>query len=172
MTSNIFYSKGLPKFDNKLVLKSFIILFILVIPFNIIHETNHNLICLIEGKTSQMNITLFGASLQCFGNVEHKTIFRISGGLLASIIAIMPFLIIKKTLKKYPFISVTLLSMAISQFSNGIIEGFFNEDYIHNGISIYLIYIIQYASFIYFIYYFTNKTNQNNIVKSNYKDGK
>lgn len=159
MTSNIFYSKNLTKlFDNKLVLKSFLVLFILVIPFTIIHELGHAIPCYFEGKEFKMNIGIVGSSLQCIGNVEHKTIFRASGGLIAFLVSIIPYVVLRKTIERYPFISIVLLSMAIAQLTNMGLETILYNDYISNGlISMITISALQYGSFIYFVFHFSKK---------------
>jgi len=159
LTTNIFYSNNLTgKFNNKLVLKSFIILFILVIPFNLIHETGHALPCYFEGKEFKMNVGIFGSSLNCLGDVENKTLFRASGGLLAFLVSMSPYIILRKTIDKYPFISIVLLSMAVGQLVNMAIETILYNDYITNGfLSMIIISAVQYGSFIYFVYHFSKK---------------
>ena len=159
MTSNIFYSKNLTKlFDNKLVLKSFLVLFILVIPFTIIHELGHAIPCYFEGKEFKMNIGILGSSLECEGNVIHMTLFRASGGLLAFLVSIIPYLVLRKTIDRYPFISIVLLSMAIAQLANMGLETMLYSNYISNGlISMVTINAVQYGSFIYFVLHFNKK---------------
>lgn len=159
MTTNIFYSKNLTKkFDNKLVFKSFLLLFILVIPFQIIHETGHAIPCYFEGKEFKMNISILGSSLNCLGDVENKSLFRASGGLLALLVSFIPYVILRKQLTNYPFISIVLLSMALAQLANMGIETILYNDYISNGlVSMISISTVQYGSFIYFVYHFSKK---------------
>jgi len=145
-------------FDLKLVTKAFIILFIVSIPFSYVHELGHQITCGLEGHNSKMNITLFGSSLQCLGDVENKTAFRMAGGLLALIVSLVPYIIFRNTIDKYPFISIVLLSMTIGQASNMVIETVMYDDYISNGmISMIGINLIQFISFIYFAYSFSKK---------------
>lgn len=102
-----------------------------------------------------------GSSLQCFGDVENKTLFRISGGLVAFLVSIIPYLVFRKTIDKYPFISVVLISMAIAQLANMGLETLLYNDYISNGlVSMITINAVQYGSFIGLIYHFTKKLNQ------------
>lgn len=159
MTYTLFSNKKTTgKFDNKLVMKSFFILLVLAIPFNIIHEVGHAIPCYTEGKEFKMNIGLLGSSLNCLGDVDNKTIFRASGGLLAFVVALIPYVILRKTIDRYPFVSIVLLSMAVSQLGNMILETMLYDNYITNGfVSMITINVIQFGSFTYFVYYFTKK---------------
>jgi hypothetical protein len=145
-------------FDLKLVTKAFILLFIVSIPFSYVHEIGHAIPCVIEGKDFTMNITLFGSSLQCLGDVDNKPLFRMAGGLLALIVSLVPYIVFRKTIDRYPYISIVLLSMTIGQASNMVIETAMYDNYISNGIlSMISINLIQFIAFIYLAYRFSKK---------------
>lgn len=152
--------KALQKdFDLNLVMKAFLVMALVVIPFSFIHEVGHAIPCYVEGKEFKMNIGLLGSSLTCIGDVDNKTVFRASGGLLASVTALIPYLVFRKTIDEHhPYISVVLLSMVVGQFTNMIFEIFHYIDYIDHGlISVYSIYMVQSISFIYFAHRFSKK---------------
>lgn len=141
---------------------------ILIIPFGIIHELGHGIICASEGIEFTTHISPFGSSIICHGDVANKDLFHVMGGLLASVVAITPYLFAKKHLEKLPYLSIVLLSLAVGHAVNAVIETAFFDSYIDNNIvTVFSINMVSMIAFIYFAYYYsktTLKQKQDNLI--------
>lgn len=109
--------------------KLVIILLIVTIPMNLVHESGHAIICKLEG----FDYTMYLSSLVCNGNVSNKLLFNSFGGMLAGIISLTPFLF-WRYIKDKPYIIISSFAILSGQIPNMIIEGFFKTWYMSNPI--------------------------------------
>jgi len=112
--------------DKKVMKRSVIILIALIIPFNAIHEIGHLIPCLYSGGQGSFTIGIIAAQASC-SILEGSLVFAFSGGLLATLVALVPLTI--KRIVKYPSITIVLGSLAIGNFMVAILETFAREWY-------------------------------------------
>ena len=143
-----------PKIDFKIVRNATILLILLVIPLNFVHELGHGLICELEGNQSQISIGLPNSSLLCFGGISNNFLFYVSGGLFAMGISLLPFCKIS-WIRNHPWIMITSLSLALGHGVNSIIEVTITSWYLQNEITSQIILnFISFSSYIVFLIIF------------------
>ena len=101
----------------------------MVMPFTILHELGHGLICHLEDNSFEIDIQLFGpSSMVCYGHVTNIAVFHFAGGAFAATIAGIGGIVTRPK-----FLKIALFSIAIGHLLNAGIEMLFNETYINNG---------------------------------------
>ena len=111
---------------NKTVVLALFFLIISVIPFTIIHEIGHSLVCLADGHEFHIDIQIFtSSSMICKGEISHEPLFNAAGGVLATVVAIVVFVFLKRG-----FIVIPMASIAISHMLNAIVEAGFYKSYV------------------------------------------
>ncbi len=113
--------------DSNIFAKSTILMILLVIPFNVVHETGHAIVCSAEGKEFEMNILVDGSRLFCIGTMENQFLFYLFGGLFAGIIAFIPLL---SKLRNYKWIVIPCMSFGVGHIINAVIESVFTKWYL------------------------------------------
>ena len=123
----------MPKMNRKIVGISIVIFFVSIIPLSYVHELGHSYICMMEGYTFDIELSLDGGRMVCHGEVENQILFRAAGGILAGTAAIIP-LSFFRTNKRYPIIAIGLLPLALGHFLNAVIETVFYETYMQDSV--------------------------------------
>ena len=77
--------------DRKIISISILIFFVCIIPLSYVHELGHSLICVMEGYDFEIGLGIDGGRMICHGEVKNQILFRMTGGILAGFIAIIPF---------------------------------------------------------------------------------
>jgi hypothetical protein len=145
-------------FDQSLITKAIVFMFIMIIPFGFIHESGHALVCLAESIEFDMHISGFGSSIVCNGDVQNKDLFHLMGGLLAFVVAITPYFVAKKHIEKIPFIAIVLLSLAVGHLVNAVVETVIFDSYIVNNVAVtFSINMVSMIAFIYFAWHYSKK---------------
>jgi len=112
---------------NSTVLKrSTILLVVLILPFNAVHEIGHLIPCIASGGEGTFIVGIIASQATC-SFLSNSMVFFFAGGLLATLVAILPLSI--KRIAKYPSIRIVLLSMAIGHFMTALLETFAKEFY-------------------------------------------
>ncbi len=114
------------KIDYKTFKYSVIILIILIVPFNVIHEVGHLIPCVLSGGDGNISIGITSSQATCHGALSNSLVFAFAGGLLATLAGILP-LTIKKLSR--PYLVIPLGSLAIGHFIVAIIETFARDWY-------------------------------------------
>lgn len=131
-------SGGTPTFNWRIVSLS-VILWIALMPlFSIVHEHGHAFICAYNNMPYNMQIGILnGASVSCTGSFNDPTEFRLAGGFLASGIALLSAIFVRKliTKTKHSYTYIPLFVIGIVQFGQMIMEGFFNHFYLTSNIA-------------------------------------
>jgi len=113
------------------VIKAVIFLGLIYLPVGYIHETGHAMACNFGGGMSTIDFSFSQESTICAGPINNHFVYLLSGGLLAAFVLSLP-LIFWKVLPN--FIKIVLLTFAIGQGINAIVESFFYSSYINaNG---------------------------------------
>ena len=119
--------------NRKIVGISILIFFVCIIPLSYVHELGHSYICMMEGYTFDIELSLDGGRMICHGEVENDILFRAAGGVLAGTAAIIP-LIAFRQIRKYPAVVIGLLPLGLGHFLNAGIETVFFETYMQDSI--------------------------------------
>ena len=119
--------------NKKIVSISIVIFFVCIIPLSYVHELGHSYICMMEGYTFDIELSLDGGRMICHGEVENDILFRAAGGVLAGTAAIIP-LIAFRQIRKYPAVVIGLLPLGLGHFLNAGIETVFFETYMQDSI--------------------------------------
>ena len=103
---------------------------VLIIPFSIIHELGHSLVCYLDGNQFEIDIQFFTPSAMiCLGNVSNPDVFRATGGGIAATIAgISGVLVAPKSLK------IALFSITIVHLVNLVVETLLYQSYMNDAI--------------------------------------
>lgn len=113
--------------DFKTTRNTVILMFLLFLPFNYIHELGHLLVCNQLGYQGHIGITAMYGYIVCDGDANKSLLFRFSGGELAAFIAFIPLIFQK--IRSKPYWCVSLLSLGITQFLNALVETFAHDWY-------------------------------------------
>ena len=112
---------------NSTVLKrSTILLVVLILPFNALHEIGHLIPCIASGGQGSIMVGIIASQATC-SLLNNSMVFFFAGGLLATLVAIMPLTI--KRIAKYPSIRIVLISFAIGHLMTALLETFAREFY-------------------------------------------
>ncbi|MBN19619.1 MAG: hypothetical protein CL758_09125, partial [Chloroflexi bacterium] len=122
----------MPKLKIKIVSVSLVIFFGSIIPLSYVHELGHSYVCMMEGYDFDIKLGLDGGRMVCHGEIENQILFRVSGGVLAGIAALIP-LTFFRTDRRYPIIVIGLLPLALGHFLNAVIETVFYETYMQDS---------------------------------------
>ena len=123
----------MPKMNRKIVGISIVIFFVSIIPLSYVHELGHSYICMMEGYTFDIELSLDGGRMICHGEVENDILFRAAGGVLAGTAAIIP-LIAFRQIRKYPAVVIGLLPLGLGHFLNAGIETIFYQTYMQDTV--------------------------------------
>ena len=123
----------MPKMNRKIVGISIVLFFVCIIPLSYVHELGHSYICMMEGYTFDIELSLDGGRMICYGDVENQILFRAAGGVLAGTAAIIP-LIVFRQIRKYPAVVIALLPLGLGHFLNAGIETVFFETYMQDSV--------------------------------------
>lgn len=113
--------------DYNITKRSCLLMFLLFLPFNAIHEVGHLAVCYGTGHTGYLGISLMYSYAVCNANLDNSLVFRFAGGWLATIVALAPLTV--KAVRSKAYFVVPLLSFAIAHFLNAIVETFAHEWY-------------------------------------------
>lgn len=141
---------SMAKIDYKTFKYSVIILIILIVPFNVIHEVGHLIPCVLSGGEGSMAIGLMASQAVCKGALSNSLVFAFAGGLLATLAGILP-LAIRKISK--PFVIIPLGSLAVGHFIVAIVETFGSEFY-NSDIAMPIMTFMSFGLFITFLIIF------------------
>ncbi len=119
--------------NRKIVGISIVLFFVCIIPLSYVHELGHSYICMIEGYDFDIELSLDGGRMICYGDVENQILFRAAGGVLAGTAAIIP-LIVFRQIRKYPAVVIALLPLGLGHFLNAGIETVFFETYMQDSV--------------------------------------
>ena len=102
---------------------------VLIIPFTIIHELGHALVCHLDGNQFEIDIQFFIPSgMICIGNVSNPDVFRAAGGAIAAAIAgISGVLVAPK------FLKIAFFSIAIAHLVNLAVETLLYQSYMNDA---------------------------------------
>ncbi len=123
----------MPKMNRKIVGISILIFFVCIIPLSYVHELGHSYICMMEGYTFDIELSLDGGRMVCHGEVENQILFRAAGGVLAGTAAIIP-LVAFRQIRKYPVVVIGLLPLGLGHFFNAGIETIFYQTYMQDSV--------------------------------------
>ncbi len=138
------------KIDYKTFKYSVVILIILIVPFNVIHELGHLIPCFLSGGNGSISIGITSSQAICQGALSNSLVFAFAGGLLATLAGILP-LTIRKISK--PFVVIPLGSLAVGHFIVAIVETFGSEFY-NSDIAIPIMTFMSFGLFIGFLIIF------------------
>ncbi len=113
------------KIDYKTFKYSVIILIILIIPFNAIHEIGHLIPCILSGGDGNFIIGLTASQASC-SILKDSLVFAFAGGLFATLAGVLPLTI--KRIQR-PYLVIPLGSLAIGHFIVAITETFVRDWY-------------------------------------------
>ena len=119
--------------NRKIVGISILIFFVCIIPLSYVHELGHSYICMMEGYTFDIELSLNGGRMICHGEVENDILFRAAGGVLAGTAAIIP-LVAFRQIRKYPVVVIGLLPLGLGHFFNAGIETIFYQTYMQDSV--------------------------------------
>ena len=119
--------------NRKIVGISIVIFFVSIIPLSYVHELGHSYICMIEGYDFDIELSLDGGRMACYGEVENQILFRAAGGVLAGTAAIIPLMAFSQ-IRKYPAVVIALLPLGLGHFFNAGIETVFFETYMQDTV--------------------------------------
>lgn len=112
---------------NSTVLKrSTILLVVLILPFNAVHEVGHLIPCFVSGGQGTFMVGIIASQASC-SLLQNSLVFAFAGGLLATLVAIMPLTI--KRISKYPSVRIVFISFAIGHLMTALLETFAREFY-------------------------------------------
>ena len=115
---------------NKTIILAIVVLVVLIIPFSIIHEFSHALVCHLEGHSYEVKVGIYvPSSMICVGNVTNIDAFRAAGGVIAATIAGITGIIVKPK-----FLKIALYSISIGHLLNAVIETLFYQTYIDENL--------------------------------------
>ena len=119
--------------NRKIIGISIIVFFTCIIPLSYVHELGHSYICMMEGYTFDIELSLDGGRMICHGEVENQILFRAAGGILAGTAAIIP-LVAFRQIRKYPAVVIGLLPLGLGHFLNAGIETLFYQTYMQDTV--------------------------------------
>ena len=112
---------------NSTVLKrSTILLVVLILPFNAIHEVGHLIPCVMNGGEGSFVVGIIASQATC-SLIQNSLVFAFAGGLFATLVALMPLTI--KRISKYPSIRIVFISFALGHMMTALLETFAREFY-------------------------------------------
>ena len=123
----------MPRMNRKIVGISIVLFFVCIIPLSYVHELGHSYICMIEGYDFDIELSLDGGRMICYGEVENQILFRAAGGVLAGTAALIP-LIVFSQIRKHPAVVIALLPLGLGHFLNAGIETIFFETYMQDSV--------------------------------------
>jgi len=123
-----------------------LLMFILFIPFNIIHEVGHLIPCWLNGFEGTLSVGIITSQAICYDMVSNSVVFSFAGGFLASILAVL-ILTIKK-INRHPALVISLSSFSVAHFFNAVIEAFANDWYMNSEFAVP---IVSFGSFMIFL---------------------
>ena len=109
------------KLDFAIIAKSAIILIAMIYPLSYAHEFGHAIVCASEGFDFDITVDALGGRMVCLGDVSNDVMFRMMGGVLAMITAILP-LIKWDWCKRHPYILIPCAVLGIGHGLNAILE--------------------------------------------------
>lgn len=122
------------KLDWKLTILTITLWVVLLPLFSIVHEYGHAYSCFIQGNEFEMHISLLLNYVSCLGSVDDPMSFRMAGGLISASVALILFIGLKSVLTGYrKSLAIVLVVVAITQFTNMIMETFANDFYMNSG---------------------------------------
>ena len=125
---------------------SVIMMFILFLPFNVIHEVGHLIPCYLSGHHGYLGITVMFGYAVCDG-LNDSSAFRFAGGWLATIVALAPLTV--RGIRSRGYLVVPLTTFALTHLLNAFVETFANQWYMADRIEPTI--VINTASFAIFI---------------------
>jgi len=125
---------------------SVIMMFILFLPFNVIHEVRHLIPCYLSGHQGYLGVTVMFGYAVC-GGLDGSSVFRFAGGWLATIVAMAPLTV--RAIRIKPYLCVTFVTFALAHLLNALVETFANDWYMASRIEPTI--VMNTASFAIFI---------------------
>ena len=119
--------------NGKIVGISLLIFFACIIPLSYVHELGHSYICMMEGYTFDIELSLDGGRMVCHGEVENQILFRAAAGILAGTAAIIPLFAFRQ-IRKYPAVVISLLPLGLGHYLNAGIETVFYKTYMQDSV--------------------------------------
>lgn len=162
-----FNSKNIPltnifkQIDYKTFKYSVIAMFVLVIPFNALHELGHLIPCWLDGNEGTMAIGLFSSQATCTG-LDDSTVFAFFGGGFAAIVSFVVLSIPK--VNQFTFLVIALVSFGIAHFVNAIVEAYFRNWYMTSDLAIPVISLVSFVIFAITLLAFGRKTMEGNTI--------
>ncbi len=138
------------KIDYQTFKYSVIILIILIIPFNAIHEIGHLIPCFLSGGDGSFVIGLTSSQAICQGALSNSLVFAFAGGFLATVAGILPLTI--KRIQR-PYLIIPLGSLGIGHFIVAIIETFVRDWYM-SDIAMPIMTTMSFGLFVFFLIMF------------------
>ncbi len=97
-----------------------------ILPFNAVHEIGHLIPCVANGGEGTFVVGIIASQATC-SILQNSLVFAFAGGLLATLVALMPLTI--KRISKYPSVRIVFISFAIGHLMTAILETFAREFY-------------------------------------------
>jgi hypothetical protein len=97
-----------------------------ILPFNALHEIGHLIPCVASGGEGTFVVGIIASQATCT-ILQNSLVFAFAGGLLATLVALMPLTI--KRISKYPSVRIVFISFAIGHLMTAILETFAREFY-------------------------------------------
>jgi len=105
---------------------------VLIIPFSIIHELGHSLVCHLDGNKFEIDIQFFTPSgMICLGNVSYPDIFRAAGGAIAATIAGISGVLVAPKFLKIALFSITIAHLVNLAVETLLYQSYMNDSYWH-----------------------------------------
>ncbi len=112
----------------RLAFLTIILLFVMLPVFSLIHEFGHAGYCAYQERNYVIGLVGFGAYTSCEGKFDDPIQFRMAGGFLASAVALLAFVALKKHLVGgLKFVAIVLVTIGVMEYSQMITESYFND---------------------------------------------
>lgn len=158
-------SKSL-RLNRNLIQRSVLLYIVLLVPFTVLHEMGHILVCVASGFHYSLWIDGTGGHTICSGMPSNSVLYGAMGGifgLLGSIAVISWWAVTKKTYQSAPLI--VGLAYAVDQLAKVILEGFFTSVYTSGAADLSLT-VLQLGSWIGLMIYFAKVRQTSAAVKT------
>ena len=131
--------------SSKKIVISLVIL-LMVIPLNVVHEVGHGFICALYGNGYSITLSLFGRSnATCPNNNFNQIVYGMAGGLFAMVLSLL-FLVIPQ-IRQNTGTRIGFSALAVMALGNAVLEGFLFEFYNQNILlSEFILYTIWFIS--------------------------